>query len=66
MKAVRQLSMLVALTALITLTAGPGSGQPLTGASAAPEHKYSTPMPPGIAVPFSQLTVGPKNLGRSG
>ena len=30
---------------------GPSAGQPLTGARAVPEYKYSTPMPPGIAVP---------------
>ncbi len=43
--------VMVALAALITLTPGPGSGQPLTGAPAAPEYKYSTPMPPGVASP---------------
>ncbi len=30
---------------------GPSFGQALTGAPAAPEYKYSTPMPPGIAAP---------------
>jgi hypothetical protein len=25
--------------------------QPLSGAPAAPEYKYSTPMPPGVASP---------------
>jgi hypothetical protein len=42
---------MVALTALITLTPGPGSGQPLTGAPADPQLKFSTPIPPGVASP---------------
>ena len=41
----------VALVTLIFITSSPGYGQLLTGAPAAPEYKYSTPMPPGVASP---------------
>jgi hypothetical protein len=50
MRTCSRLMICMALATLITLTAGPSAGQSLTGASAAPEYKYSTPMPPGIAV----------------
>jgi len=39
------------MTALIMVIAGPSVGQQLTGPPAAPQYKYSTPMPPGIASP---------------
>jgi hypothetical protein len=40
-----------ALVALIAVTANPSSGQQLTGPPVAPEYKYSTSMPPGVASP---------------
>ena len=42
--------MTVAVT-LAVLLAGHASAQPLTGAPADPQFKYSTPMPPGVASP---------------
>ena len=51
MKARNGLMFFVALLTLIFITSSPGNGQPLTGAPAAPEYKYSTPMPPGVASP---------------
>jgi hypothetical protein len=36
---------------ILLLTSLPALAQPLTGPSANPQFKYSTPMPPGIAVP---------------
>ncbi len=45
------LRLFVTLLAFIFITPGLSNGQLLTGAPAAPEYKYSTPMPPGIAIP---------------
>jgi hypothetical protein len=45
------LMICAALAALIAVTANPSSGQQLTGPPAAPEYKYSTSMPPGVASP---------------
>jgi hypothetical protein len=46
-----RLSICAALAALLALTPGSGTAQPLTGAPADPQYKYSTPMPPGVASP---------------
>jgi len=51
MRARNHLFICAVLATLITLTPGPCAGQALTGAPAAPEYKYSTPLPPGIAAP---------------
>jgi hypothetical protein len=42
---------MLALISAVTLAVVPAMAQPLTGAPAAPEYKYSTPMPAGIASP---------------
>jgi hypothetical protein len=39
------------LAAVVALAASPSGAQPLTGAPADPQFKYSTPMPPGVASP---------------
>ncbi|MGW8320682.1 MAG: hypothetical protein ACWGSD_03930, partial [Thermodesulfobacteriota bacterium] len=47
-----QLPIWLVLAALVTVTTpGSGGGQALTGPPAKPEYKYSTEMPPGVAVP---------------
>jgi hypothetical protein len=51
MKARNGLACSVALLMVLIVTSTPSSGQPLTGAPAAPEYKYSTPMPSGVASP---------------
>lgn len=51
MRARNQLLIRLALIALITVASSTSSGQGLTGAPTEPQHKYSTPMPPGIASP---------------
>jgi len=45
------LSICATLAALIGFTPGPSAGQALTGAPAAPEYKYSTPLPSGVVSP---------------
>ena len=56
MKTLNQLAICSAFAALITVTAGSSSGQQLTGSPAAPEYKYSTALPPGVASPDSVET----------
>jgi hypothetical protein len=51
MRARNQISMWVALAAVVTVAATPSVAQPLTGPPAAPEFKYSTPLPPGVVSP---------------
>jgi hypothetical protein len=51
MRTRNQLLICVVLVALISIAADPSGAQPLTGAPAMPEYKYSTPMPPGVATP---------------
>ena len=41
----------VALAAIIAVSPGLSSGQPLSGPPADPQYKYSTPMPPSVASP---------------
>jgi hypothetical protein len=41
----------VALALAVTLISAPAMAQPLSGAPEAPEYKYSTPMPSGVASP---------------
>jgi hypothetical protein len=50
MRAPNWLPTCAAIVALITVIANPGSAQPLTGAPAAPEYKYSTAPAPGVAL----------------
>ena len=56
MRIPNQLLIYTALTSLFIMVPGPSAGQPLTGAPAAPEYKYSTPMPPGVAAPSTMET----------
>ena len=51
MKTRNRLSVCAAFAALITVTASSSSGQQSSGSPAAPEYKYSTPLPPGIPSP---------------
>ena len=51
MRAHNQFAVCAVWAALLTLTPGLAAAQSLTGAPAAPEYKYSTPMPPGVASP---------------
>ena len=51
MRLTKGVAFLVALIILMTLTPNSSSAQPLTGTPAAPQYKYSTPMPPGVASP---------------
>lgn len=51
MRTRNKLSICAAFAALFALTASPSSGQELTGSPSAPEYKYSTSLPPGIASP---------------
>jgi len=51
MRLTNGVAFLVALLILMTLTPNSSSAQPLTGTPAAPQYKYSTPMPPGVASP---------------
>jgi len=63
MKTRNGLTLLVGLFTLVFLTFGPCNGQPLTGAPAAPEYKYSTPLPPGVATPDKlETSIGALNL----
>ena len=48
--------MCAAFAALITVTASPSSGQQSSASPAAPQYKYSTPMPPGVAAPVTLET----------
>lgn len=53
----------VALTLAATLAAMPAMAQPLTGAPADPQFKYSTPMPPGVAGPDKvEMRLGTLNF----
>jgi hypothetical protein len=45
------LSICTALAAIMSCVANPCFAQPLKGAPASPGLKYSTPMPPGVAIP---------------
>jgi hypothetical protein len=57
------LSICAALAALITVAACAGTAPQLTGAPAAPEYKYSTAMPPGVATPNKvETSIGTLNL----
>jgi hypothetical protein len=57
------LSICAALAALITVAACAGTAPQLTGAPAAPEYKYSTAMPPGVATPNKvETSIGILNL----
>lgn len=51
MKVRNQLMISAVLAAVVALAASPSGAQPLTGAPANPQFKYSTPMPPGVASP---------------
>jgi len=51
MKACYQIVILLTLSALIGFAPGTGNAQALKGAPADPQYKYSTPMPPGVAMP---------------
>jgi hypothetical protein len=51
MKATKLVITIACWAVAFALTPGPSAGQALTGAPAAPEYKYSTPLPPGIAAP---------------
>jgi hypothetical protein len=63
MRILNQMLVCVALLSLFIMVPGPSAGQPLTGAPAAPEYKYSTPMPPGIATPNKvETSIGTLNL----
>ena len=53
MKVFCQLCVTLTLAALMALAPTGSSAQSLTGPPADPQYKYSTPMPPGIAVPDS-------------
>lgn len=55
MKTVVKLALILSAAA-IALAPRPGIGQALTGAPAAPQYKYSTPMPPGVATPATVTT----------
>ncbi len=57
------LVFVVALLTLIFVTSSPSNAQKLTGAPAAPEYKYSTPMPAGVATPDKlETSIGELNL----
>jgi hypothetical protein len=51
MKARKGLLFLIAFLLWLTLGPTPGIGQPLSGPPADPRYKYSTPLPPGLAIP---------------
>lgn len=51
MKVRNQLMISAVLAAVVALAASPSGAQPLTGAPADPQFKYSTPRPPGVASP---------------
>jgi hypothetical protein len=51
MKELDRLMISAVLAAVVALAASPSGAQPLTGAPADPQFKYSTPMPPGVASP---------------
>ena len=53
----------LAFAAALVLAADQGSTQPLTGAPAMPQYKYSTPMPPGVATPDKlETSIGTLHL----
>ncbi|MGB6063453.1 MAG: DUF1254 domain-containing protein [Desulfomonilaceae bacterium] len=63
MRARNQLLIYLTLIALITVASSTSNGQGLTGATAEPQRKYSTPMPPSIASPNKVETrLGTLNL----
>jgi hypothetical protein len=51
MKSSHPLLRAAGFAVLIAFAATPGIAQQLTGAPAASQYKYSTPMPPGVASP---------------
>jgi hypothetical protein len=51
MKHPRTLTRHATLAAVLALAAVASQAQPLSGPPADPQYKYSTPMPPGVAVP---------------
>jgi len=51
MRVRNQLMISAVLAAVVALAASPSEAQPLTGAPANPQFKYSTPLPPGLASP---------------
>ena len=63
MRVHNQFVVCAAWAALFALTLGPAAAQSLTGAPAAPEYKYSTPMPPGVTSPDTvQTRLGTLNF----
>jgi hypothetical protein len=57
------LSIYAALAALIMIASCAGTAQQVTGAPAAPEYRYSTPIPPGVATPNKvETSIGTLNL----
>ena len=52
----KKFSLLTAMVVSVVLAAVPAMAQPLTGAPAMPQYKYSTPMPPGVAAPETMET----------
>jgi hypothetical protein len=52
----KKLILLTAMVVSVVLAAVPVMAQPLTGAPAMPQYKYSTPMPPGVAAPEKMET----------
>jgi hypothetical protein len=57
------LSICAALAAVIIVAACAGTAQQVTGAPAAPEYRYSTAMPPGVATPNKvETSIGTLNL----
>ena len=56
-------SICAALAALIMVASCAGTAQQVTGASAAPVYRYSTPMPPGVATPNKvETSIGTLSL----
>jgi hypothetical protein len=63
MKTRNMLSIYAALAALIMIASCAGTAQQVTGAPAAPEYRYSTPIPPGVATPNKvETSIGTLNL----
>ncbi len=56
MRTFSQRIMCTAVSAIIACV-GAASAQPLTGAAAMPQYKYSTPQPPGVASPETVQTA---------
>jgi len=52
----KKMSLLTMLVVSAVLAAVPVMAQPLTGAPAMPQYKYSTTMPPGVAAPETMET----------